>query len=685
MIPLRCHTHYSLQSSATKAMAYAKRAVLAGYPCVGFTDLGSVSGMVEGFAAVKDACKHCGNPRSTHDPAGKLLVKNETCPGYEKSKLTAVAGMDLNIPGREATDKVKDNDPTGRLTLLSPDRAGWDQLIRIVSESNRPDRFTSKPRLDLETTATLAAGRILVLDGYPGSCLANLLFQDPRAAYMSVTADQCRGLLRDDWLQVGVEWVGSLGEKFQLPNVRVAVSVNEAWPVTRVLAECLREIARRADVPTVASPDTYYPDPQDASDQRILLAGKFKCSLEKAAVAAEKVDPADALGMRQFFRTNRFHLPLPSEASGYLPEEIEASRELSRRFEAYSLENPPQLPEFPCPGGKPSHEYLTELCRAGWQKLFGAKRLSVAQTKIYGDRVRYETGVLNGAGLAPYFLILEDCISWAVSQGMLVGPGRGSGAGSLVNYLLGITRVDPVEHKLLFERFYDDSRNVPGKVSLPDIDTDFPKSGRPKVFGYLQQKWGEDKVAQIATYGPLKARAALTAVLKARGQLGDEEIKEISKKLPQGESGISDELQEMAEEEGSFSVIRWALENEPKKFAEFVTLQDDGSLTGPFSYDFAAAMRVEGVNKSLGKHPAGVVISTRPIGEICPIVYDKKTKTPVSAFNMVASEKVGLVKYDILGLASLDRIQTAQHILRTRRSTPVPEPEDDEDADSDLE
>lgn len=684
MIPFRCHTHYSLQASATKAMAYAKRATQAGYPCVGFTDLGSVGGMVEAFAACKDACRRCGNPRSTHDPAGKLLLKHETCPGYDKSQLVAVAGLDLNIPERDAIDKSKDNDLTGRLTLLAPDRIGWDRLIRVVSESNRPDRFTSKPRLDLETASVLAEGRIRVLDGYPGSRLANELFVDPRAAYMAVTADQCRGLLRDDWLQVGVAWLGLLQERFGASNALVALSLNEAWPVTRVLAECLRRVAASVGVPVVASPDTYYPDPEDSRDQRILLAGKFKCSLEKAAVASEKSDPTDALGLRQFFRTKRFHLPLPVEDLGYLPEEIKAAQELAGGFSSYGLENPPQLPRFDCPGGQEPQEYLRALCREGWTRLFGKRRLTQEQSTTYGNRVSHELGVVEKAGLASYFLIVQDYIQWAVSQGMLTGPGRGSSAGSIISYLTGITRVDPVEHKLLFERFYDDSRNTKGSVSLPDIDTDFPRNGRDRVIEYIREKYGQENVAQIATYNPLKARAALTEVLKAQGQMGEEEIKELTKRLPQGESSISDELQEMAEEEGSFSVIRWALENEPKKFSEYVTIQEDGSLTGPLSYELRCAISIEGVNRNSGRHPSGVVVSPQPIGELCPIIYDKKTKTPICGFDMKSVEKVGAVKYDVLGLASLDRIQTAKRILESRRSSPIVIEEDEEEVNPDL-
>ena len=290
----------------------------------------------------------------------------------------------------------------------------------------------------------------------------------------------------------------------------------------------------------------YYVDQSDAECHRIMLCGKLKTTLKKIKNVEHDYE--------QFFNgDDQWYL----QTSG---RESDVSK-IVDRCEEYDLADQPSFPTFDCPEGFDEDEYLTELCREGWKtKLIPSDKVSNATNRnIYAERVKHELKVIFKAQLSGYFLIVQDIISWVKSQGWLAGPGRGSAAGCLVSYLLDITEVDPIEYDLIFERFYNEGRNTDGNIAIPDIDMDVPAEHRDEVIDYMKQKYGEQNVAQMITFGRLQGRSAVKEVLRINEAVSFAEMNEITDSIPD-EAKISDQLELMDDK----SVIRWTLENEPE-------------------------------------------------------------------------------------------------------------------------
>jgi DNA polymerase-3 subunit alpha len=245
---------------------------------------------------------------------------------------------------------------------------------------------------------------------------------------------------------------------------------------------------------------------------------------------------------------------------------------------------------------------------------------------------------------------VQDIINNVKERGWLAGPGRGSAAGCLVSYLIGITEVDPIEYDLIFERFYNEGRNTDDYISLPDIDMDVPSEHRDEVIDYIKEKYGQDKVGQMITFGRLQGRAALKEVLRINDAVSFMEMNTITDSIPD-EAKISDQLELMDDK----SIIRWTLENEPDELKNWCIMDDDGNLSGSLSHLFEQAIKIEGTNKSQGKHPAGVIISKHRLADVCPMTVDK-LGDPIVAFEMTALEAQGHVKFDVLGIDLLSKI-----------------------------
>jgi DNA polymerase-3 subunit alpha len=244
----------------------------------------------------------------------------------------------------------------------------------------------------------------------------------------------------------------------------------------------------------------------------------------------------------------------------------------------------------------------------------------------------------------------------------LAGVGRGSAAGCLVSYLIGITGVNPIPYHLIFERFYNIGRSSKDRVSLPDIDIDVPINKRDYVIDYIKNKYGTKKVAQMLTFNTMKGRGALKEVLRVYGNISFEEMNKITKNIPD-EAKIADELQEMKEETGESSIIRWALENSSDKLKEWCSLKEDETLEGPLAKRFEQAIRLEGTKSNQSKHAAGVVISRDNLEDICPMIYDNKNQQMIAGMEMNDLEALGVIKFDILGLAFLDKAMHISDIL----------------------
>jgi DNA polymerase-3 subunit alpha len=330
--------------------------------------------------------------------------------------------------------------------------------------------------------------------------------------------------------------------------------------------------------------------------------------------------------------------------------------------EEYDILSKPNLPPFPCPEAQDDAEYLRQLCRDGWRDKI-ATDVPKEDHQKYVDRIKYELSVLQGADLSSYFLIVQDIVNHVRDNKWLPGPGRGSAAGCLVSYLIGITTIDPIKYGLIFDRFYNAGRNTAEHTSMPDIDVDVPIDKREKIIQYIRDTYGDDKVSQMITFGTIKGRGALKDVLRVFGGITFEEMNDITRNIPE-ESKVADDLQEMKEATGDSSIIRWALENDPEKLKQWCHIGKDGELEGPLSKRFEQAMRLEGTKSVQSKHAAGIAVSSEPLAGICPMVYDSKNKQVIAGMEMADLESLGMIKLDILGVAMLDKIMCISDLMK---------------------
>lgn len=414
-----------------------------------------------------------------------------------------------------------------------------------------------------------------------------------------------------------------------------------------------------------ALPCSYYTHRDDAPLHRILICSKLKTTIPKVnkQLKAGELDKQ----VSEFLTREDFYVHNAEEMAEILLEECkheEASvpSEIVSKCEYYEILSPPILPAFPTPDGSSEEEFLTHLCREGWRThlLKQGKVEDKEDEKVYLERFKEESSVIKEANLFGYFLIVWDIIRFVSQQGWLSGPGRGSAAGCLISYLMGITKIDPIEYDLLFERFYNSGRNTGDHVSLPDIDIDVPGKKRDDIIEYLKDRYGHSNVSQMITFGRLQGRSALKEVLRINEACSFSEMNEITKSLP-NEADISDQLQEMDEEDRS--IIRWSLLNNPEELRDFCFINEQNELDGDYAKFFDQAIRMEGTFKSQGKHPAGVVISREKLGNVCPMVDQKSGDEKIAGLEMSDLESLGHVKFDVLGINLLDKIMKIKDIV----------------------
>jgi len=405
--------------------------------------------------------------------------------------------------------------------------------------------------------------------------------------------------------------------------------------------------------------DIYYTNKNQAPLHRILLCSKMKTTMPKVQKALANREPVEN---SVFFESNDFYLKDKSEISKILVEDpsMDTFDEIFNKCENYNILSQPMLPKFQTPNGETQKDYLRTLAREGWQKLLSHKIKDDELKKAYGDRFRSEYAVIEEAKLFGYFLIVWDVINYCVSQGWTVGPGRGSAAGCLISYLIGITQIDPIEFDLLFERFYNAGRNTEDHISLPDIDMDVPGGKRDEIISYLKDKYGQNNVSQMLTFGRLQGRSALKEVLRVNNACGFSEMNEITKSIPD-EAAISDQLAEMDEEDRS--IIKWALLNNPEDLRDYCFVNDAGYLEGDYSEYFQQAIDIEGTFKTQGKHAAGVVISADELYKVCPMVNPKSGIEKIAGLEMADLEALGHVKFDVLGINLLDKLMMIKELV----------------------
>jgi DNA polymerase-3 subunit alpha len=566
----------------------------------------------------------------------------------KKNSIKPIIGCELYIASDDASVQTKENKKLSHLLVLAKNYRGWKNLIEIVSLSNRPNFYYHKPRLDLSLLKEYVRGDLVCICGHLGSFIADKL----------VIADK----IVSDWKNIGIEHINSFKDIFGKDNFFLESQLmdQENLPIQKTLTDCIRELGVITDTKVVCTPDAHYCRKTDAVDQRILLCNNLKTTFGEIS---KKIHNHEDIPLSAFFTSDNFHILSQEEMhSIHTEEEIENTNLIDSMCEEYNILDKPNLPPFSCPAGYTDAEYLRELCRKGWKQKI-AKTVPENDQGIYVDRIKYELDVLQGANLSSYFLLVQDIVNYVKTNNWLPGPGRGSAAGCLVSYLIGITNIDPIKYNLMFDRFYNSGRNTKDRISMPDIDVDVPINKRENIIQYIKNKYGEDKVSQMITFNTIKGRGALKDVLRVYGNISFDEMNKITKNIPD-EAKIADELQEMKEETGEASIIRWALENNADGLKDYCYIDSNNTLNGPLAKRFEQAIRLEGTKSNQSKHAAGIAISASPLKDICPMIYDSKNEQMIAGMEMQDLESLGIIKFDILGVAMLDKIMTIQDLLK---------------------
>lgn len=614
---LHCHSMYSLLDGLSKPKDIAKRCSDIGSKACALTDHGNIAGAVKFYTEMKTA------------------------------GIKPILGCEIYLCDKDVTIQDVSNKELTHFLVLAKNLSGWKNLIRLVSESNRPEHYYHRPRLDLKTLSKFCDNNLIGICGHLGSLLADKLVVDNK--------------IISDYMSVGIKTIGDLKSIFGNENFFLEAQLmdKDYTPLQTQLTDVIRELGKKTNTKIVCTPDAHYCEKTDAIDQRVLLCNNLKTTFPEIS---RKISNDENVPLSCFFNSDNFHILSQEEMRAlHTEEEIENTNIVADMCEEYSILNKPMLPPFPCPGNQSPDEYLRHLCRQGWKAKI-ANKIADQEQKQYVDRIKYELEVLQGAGLSSYFLIVQDIVNYVRKNNWLPGPGRGSAAGCLVSYLIGITSIDPIRYSLLFDRFYNSGRNTKDHISMPDIDVDVPINKREDIIEYIKQQYGADKVSQMITFNTIKGRGALKDVLRVYGNISFEEMNKITKNIPD-EAKIADELQEMKEETGESSIIRWALENNGDKLKEWCYIDDNNELQGPLAKRFEQAIRLEGTKSNQSKHAAGIAISAEPLQTSCPMVYDSKNEQLIAGMEMQDLEAMGIIKFDILGVAMLDKIMTIKDLL----------------------
>ncbi len=540
-------------------------------------------------------------------PAAALTDRANLCGALEFSQsmkdkgVQPIIGCALPVSGiGEGPPERWARCPT--VVLLAKDEAGWLNLCALSSMAYL-DADGGEPCVPWAAVEAHAQGLILLSGGPDGP--VNPLYAAGKPAEGDAALARMHAVFGD----------------------RLYVELQRHGATVEAAAERgLVEWAYARDVPLVATNDAYFaePDMHAAHDALLCVAdGSFLGEAERRRVT-ERHGFRSAADMRAAFAD--------------LPEACDNTLDIARRCAFLVAKRDPILPRFDTGAGRSEAEELAFQAREGLRARLAAHPAAAPEAD-YWARLEREIAVISQMGFPGYFLIVSDFIKWSKAQGIPVGPGRGSGAGSLVAYALLITNIDPLRFGLLFERFLN-----PERVSMPDFDIDFCQERRDQVIAYVQQRYGADRVAQIITFGTLQARAVLRDVGRVM-------------QLP---LGLVDRLAKMVPANPANPVtLAQALEIEPRLKA---AREDDPSVAGLLD----VALRLEGLYRNASTHAAGVVIADRPLTELAPLYRDPRSDIPATQFNMKWVESAGLVKFDFLGLKTLTVLDRAVGYLKQR-------------------
>jgi DNA polymerase III subunit alpha len=555
--------------------------------------------------------------KKDRQPALALTDTDNMFGALEFSEKLANAGIQPIIGCAIAIDfgDVENRNPAAeqtwpRLVLLASDESGYRSLKRLCSRAYLDTASHERPHIKAHWLDDAAAG-LIALSGGPGGPLDQAIVagQNPIA------------LARCETLQT------LFAERFYIELQRHGMQAQ------RITEPGLVDLAYARGLPLVATNEPFFATNEDYEAHDALL-----CIAEGKLIAdAER---------RQLTPEHRFKSRAEMAALfADLPEALEASIEIAQRCMFRPRMLAPILPRFTtgraeAQGKEQEAEELRRVARAGLEKRLARYGTAPGnRVEDYIERLDFELDVIVNMKYAGYFLIVADFIQWAKAQGIPVGPGRGSGAGSLVAYALTITDLDPIRFGLLFERFLN-----PERISMPDFDIDFCQDRRDEVIRYVQEKYGREQVAQIITFGTLQARGVLRDVGRVL-QMPYGQVDKLCKLVPQNPANPI--------------TLHRAIEDEPR-------LQAARDSEPVVRRAFDIAQKLEGLTRHASTHAAGIVIGDRPLSELVPLYRDPKSLMPVTQFNMKWVEPAGLVKFDFLGLKTLTVLDLAVKLVRRR-------------------
>ena len=582
---LHLHTDYSLLDGACDVDKLAKHLTKIGQTSAAITDHGNIYGAVHFFDAMK------------------------------KKNLKPILGCELYVC-KEESHLREHADPDSKynhLLVLAENEAGYRNLVRLTSEAALHG-FYKKPRVSKNFLAAHTEGLI----GFSG-CLAGEVSQHIMAGNYDLAKKSA----------------GELETMFGRGNFFLEIQDHHLGP-DKAVTEAMFRLEKDLDIPLIATNDSHYIENEDSRAHEVLLCVQTAGSMN---------DPK-----RFKFDTQEFYIKSADEMHqlfAHAPEVCTRTMQFPERcnLELTKVKNP--FPKFDCPDGMDLDAYFEQVCRAGWRHRretairhledTGKLRKSIAD---YEARLNREIDCIKQMKFPGYFMIVWDFIRYAREQGIPVGPGRGSAAGSLVAYVMEITDIDPLQNDLLFERFLN-----PERISMPDIDIDFDMNRRSEVIDYVRKKYGNDQVAQIITFNTMAAKAAIKDVGRAL-DMPYGEVDRIAKLIP-ATIGIT---------------ISDALKENPL----LATAYQDPKIKELID----TALRLEGLVRGAGVHAAGVVIAPQPLTELVPVTRTKDDAI-VTSYDMKAVEKMGLLKMDFLGLTTLTVIHDCLELIQFNRSETV--------------
>ena len=534
-----------------------------------------------------------GQPALALTDNGNLFGAVEFFKACKDKKIKPIVGQTTYVAGKTRKDTAGADNPTFDLTLLATDNRGLDNLKKLSGRAWL-EGFSYRPRVDLEVLQEHREG-LIALSGTVSSQIATAVLQgDPAAARR--TAEQFRELFGRD-------------------NFFLEVAETNSEPQRKV-TRALRALGQELSIPCVATNDVHYLKADDWLAQDIML-----CIRSGKSVADQQ---RFRMGSHELFLKSRAQM---AAAFADWPEALANTVAIAERCAVNIEFGVYHLPVFQPDDGSTPDGYFERICKEGAIRRYGGIDEAVQK------RLDYEIGVIRKLGFVSYFLIVQDFIQKAKSMGIPVGPGRGSAAGSIVAYVLGITDVCPLKYALLFERFLN-----PGRVSMPDIDIDFCGNRREEVIEYVRKKYGNDCVCQIITFGTMASRGVLRDV----GRVLDfpiADVDKLCKKVPQG-PGAS--LQAALDSDAELKQIR------------------DSSPQHKRLFDLS--LKLEGLARHSSIHAAGVVIADRPLRDYVPLA--KNGEDVITQWQMTELEEVGLLKMDFLGLKTLTILQEAVRLVQ---------------------